>query len=121
MLKQFWKDENGASAAEYALILAVVGPGLGAAALVLGANVGQSGSSLESDLDATNAYAAASPSNNGGGQVNSGSTTTGGGTTTGGSTTTGGGTDTGGGTNTGGNPPTNPGGQSCNPKAKKCG
>jgi pilus assembly protein Flp/PilA len=38
-LKTFLKDESGASAAEYALIIAVVGVGIGAAALVLGNNV----------------------------------------------------------------------------------
>lgn len=38
-LKNFIADESGASAAEYALIIAVVGVGIGAAALVLGANV----------------------------------------------------------------------------------
>ena len=38
-LKNFVADESGASAAEYALIIAVVGVGIGAAALVLGNNV----------------------------------------------------------------------------------
>jgi pilus assembly protein Flp/PilA len=38
-LKSFVRDESGASAAEYALILAIVGVGIGAAALALGANV----------------------------------------------------------------------------------
>ncbi len=38
-LKTFLADETGASAAEYALIIAVVGVGIGAAALVLGSNV----------------------------------------------------------------------------------
>jgi pilus assembly protein Flp/PilA len=38
-LKTFLTDETGASAAEYALILAIVGVGIGAAALALGANV----------------------------------------------------------------------------------
>lgn len=38
-VKNFIADEAGASAAEYALIIAVVGVGIGAAALVLGANV----------------------------------------------------------------------------------
>ena len=38
-LKTFLTDESGASAAEYALILAIVGVGIGAAALSLGANV----------------------------------------------------------------------------------
>lgn len=38
-LKTFLVDESGASAAEYALIIAVVGVAIGAAALVLGNNV----------------------------------------------------------------------------------
>ena len=38
-LKGFIADESGASAAEYALIIAVVGVGIGAAALFLGAQV----------------------------------------------------------------------------------
>lgn len=38
-LKTFLRDESGASAAEYALIIAIVGVGIGAAALVLGNNV----------------------------------------------------------------------------------
>ncbi|WP_230279274.1 Flp family type IVb pilin [Croceicoccus sp. Ery15] len=38
-IKNFIADESGASAAEYALIIAVVGVGIGAAALVLGTNV----------------------------------------------------------------------------------
>ncbi len=38
-LKSFIADESGASAAEYALIIAIVGVGIGAAALVLGQNV----------------------------------------------------------------------------------
>src|SRR6478672_1672844 len=41
-LSTFLADESGASAAEYALILAVVGVAIGAAALVLGQNVGLS-------------------------------------------------------------------------------
>ena len=38
-LKTFLRDESGASAAEYALILAIVGVAIGAAALTLGGNV----------------------------------------------------------------------------------
>jgi pilus assembly protein Flp/PilA len=38
-IKNFIADESGASAAEYALIIAVVGVGIGAAALTLGQNV----------------------------------------------------------------------------------
>lgn len=40
-LKTFLKDESGASAAEYALILAVVGVAIGAAAFTLGDEVRQ--------------------------------------------------------------------------------
>lgn len=39
MLKRFLRNDSGASATEYALILAVVGIGIGAAALALGSNV----------------------------------------------------------------------------------
>jgi len=38
-VKTFLRDETGASAAEYALILAIVGVAIGAAALTLGGNV----------------------------------------------------------------------------------
>ena len=38
-LKTFIADDSGASAAEYALIIAIVGVGIGAAALALGNNV----------------------------------------------------------------------------------
>lgn len=41
-VQAFLADESGASAAEYALILAVVGVAIGAAALTLGKNVGAS-------------------------------------------------------------------------------
>ena len=41
-LNRLWRDEGGASAVEYALILAIVGAALGAAALVMNnAIVGQ--------------------------------------------------------------------------------
>jgi pilus assembly protein Flp/PilA len=35
----FWKDESGAAAAEYALILAIVGAGIAAAAVLLGNDI----------------------------------------------------------------------------------
>lgn len=38
-IRNFMRDESGASAAEYALIIAIVGVGIGAAALALGQNV----------------------------------------------------------------------------------
>jgi pilus assembly protein Flp/PilA len=42
MIEAFLRDESGASAAEYGLILAIIGVGMGAAALALGANVAAS-------------------------------------------------------------------------------
>src|SRR3546814_2703362 len=38
-LKGLWQDESGAAAAEYALILAIVGAGIAAAALLLGTTI----------------------------------------------------------------------------------
>ena len=38
-LKNFVRDESGASAAEYALILAIVGTGIAGAAYLLGQNI----------------------------------------------------------------------------------
>lgn len=49
-IKNFAADEAGASAAEYALIIAVVGVGIGAAALVLGANVKQAVDGASKDV-----------------------------------------------------------------------
>lgn len=60
-LKNFIADDAGASAAEYALIIAVVGVGIGAAALVLGANVKNSIDSASQDIyNCNNASIAAS-------------------------------------------------------------
>ena len=36
LVKALWADDSGASAAEYALILAIVGTGIAAAAFLLG-------------------------------------------------------------------------------------
>lgn len=41
-LIQLWNDDSGASAAEYALILAIVGSGIAAAAIFLGGAIGNS-------------------------------------------------------------------------------
>ncbi len=49
-IKNFVADEAGASAAEYALIIAVVGVGIGAAALVLGANVKEAVDGASTDI-----------------------------------------------------------------------
>jgi pilus assembly protein Flp/PilA len=38
-VKSFLADENGASAAEYALILAIIGSGIAVASLALGASI----------------------------------------------------------------------------------
>ncbi|MBA3055376.1 MAG: Flp family type IVb pilin [Sphingomonadales bacterium] len=53
-LKTFLNDEAGASAAEYALILAIVGVGIGAAALSLGANVRQAIGDASNDVHSCN-------------------------------------------------------------------
>ena len=59
-LKNFIADESGASAAEYALIIAVVGVGIGAAALILGQNVEQAVGDAANDVaDCNNAGAGA--------------------------------------------------------------
>ncbi|HLY87405.1 MAG TPA: Flp family type IVb pilin [Acetobacteraceae bacterium] len=39
MIIQLWKDEAGAAAAEYALILAIVGTGIALAAFTLGKTI----------------------------------------------------------------------------------
>ena len=53
-LHTFLRDESGASAAEYALILAIVGVAIGAAALTLGANVKQAIGDAAADVYACN-------------------------------------------------------------------
>lgn len=60
-LKNFIADESGASAAEYALIIAVVGVGIGAAALLLGANVSQAVADAADDVYDCNAMTTATP------------------------------------------------------------
>ena len=53
-LKQFFKNESGASAAEYALILAIVGVALGAAALYLSVQIQNSMYSAGEKIEACN-------------------------------------------------------------------
>ena len=53
-LKNFVADESGASAAEYALIIAIVGVGIGAAALVLGNNVTNAVGNAANDVNDCN-------------------------------------------------------------------
>lgn len=52
--KNFLIDESGASAAEYALIVAIVGVGIGAAALALGNNVTAAIGGAANDVDNCN-------------------------------------------------------------------
>ncbi len=52
-LRSFRKNELAASSSEYALILCVVGVGVGAASLALGANVGSSMNGKVNDFDPT--------------------------------------------------------------------
>ena len=50
-LKNFAADESGASAAEYALILAIVGTGIAAAAFALGGAIGDAMSSATACIE----------------------------------------------------------------------
>ena len=63
-LKNFVHDESGASAAEYALILAIVGVAIGGAALTLGGNVRAAIGDAAKDVHKCNngTYAASSTS-----------------------------------------------------------
>ena len=58
-IKNFIADESGASAAEYALIIAIVGVGIGAAALVLGNNVTNAIGSSANEVNNCNQSSAA--------------------------------------------------------------
>lgn len=42
LIQRLWADDSGASAAEYALILAIVGTAIAAAAVLLGTAIGDS-------------------------------------------------------------------------------
>jgi pilus assembly protein Flp/PilA len=53
-IRNFVRDESGASAAEYALIIAIVGVGIGAAALALGANVTEAIGLASNEVNACN-------------------------------------------------------------------
>jgi pilus assembly protein Flp/PilA len=53
-IRNFIRDESGASAAEYALIIAIVGVGIGAAALALGANVTQAVGNASNEIHKCN-------------------------------------------------------------------
>lgn len=55
------KDESGASAAEYALILAIVGSGLAVAALFLGNSIGNAMNSRAAQITNCTANAASCP------------------------------------------------------------
>jgi Flp pilus assembly pilin Flp len=100
---KFWKDESGASSTEYALILAIVGVGMGAATLALANNSIFSVAQAANDLDAINDGPEASSGSSGG---------TGGGTGGGGTGGGSGGGSTGGGSGGGnGNGGGNGGGQ----------
>ncbi|WP_420805543.1 Flp family type IVb pilin [Altererythrobacter epoxidivorans] len=53
-IKNFARDESGASAAEYALILAIVGAAIGGAALALGTEVDRAIDAATADVKACN-------------------------------------------------------------------
>lgn len=52
-VSRFTRDESGASAAEYALILAIVGAGIAAAALALGTSISSALGRAAAKIDAT--------------------------------------------------------------------
>ncbi|WP_246604871.1 Flp family type IVb pilin [Aquisediminimonas sediminicola] len=54
-LKNMWNDQSGASAAEYALILAIVGTGIALAAVVLGGSIGNAMNKSSNCISATTA------------------------------------------------------------------
>ncbi|MAF27812.1 MAG: hypothetical protein CL820_17405 [Croceicoccus sp.] len=97
-IRDFVRDEHGASSSEYALILGVIGVGVGAATLMLGANVGASMNGKAASFDP--GFTGGSDTGSAGGGNGNGSGGNGG-SGTGGST--GGGTDTGSGNNGNGN------------------
>ncbi|MBX7494093.1 Flp family type IVb pilin [Qipengyuania sp. 1NDW9] len=55
MFKAFLRDESGASAAEYALILAVVGAGIAAAAFFLGDAIDTAIGAAETEVETCSA------------------------------------------------------------------
>lgn len=55
IIKKLWNDESGASAAEYALILALVGTGIALAAYNLGGAIGNEMDDAKSCIESGNA------------------------------------------------------------------
>lgn len=53
ILMNLWNDESGASAAEYALILAIVGAGIAAASIYLGSAISNSMNTAADCIDGT--------------------------------------------------------------------
>lgn len=56
--KNLWNDQSGAAAAEYALILAIVGTGIAMAAWALGGAISNSMNSAKNCIAATTSSAA---------------------------------------------------------------
>jgi pilus assembly protein Flp/PilA len=52
-LKNYWNDQSGAAAAEYALILAIVGSTLAVAAVFLGNSIGNALEKAGNQIEAT--------------------------------------------------------------------
>ena len=50
-LREFFRDEAGAAAAEYALILAIVGSAIAAAAIALGGSIGSALDRASASID----------------------------------------------------------------------
>jgi len=54
LISSLWHDDRGAAAAEYALILAIVGAGIATAAGALGTSISSAISRTSSAIDAVN-------------------------------------------------------------------
>ena len=54
LLMTYLADENGASAAEYALLLAIIGAGIAVAAFALGGNISNSINKASNCISSTN-------------------------------------------------------------------
>ena len=56
-----WRDESGASAAEYALILAIVGTGIAVAAVTLGTSISTAMGTASTCIDSMGANCGTTP------------------------------------------------------------
>lgn len=77
-MRRFLTDESGASAAEYALIIALVGVGLGGAAFALGNNITAAIGNTANEVSFTNAGGSSGSGGSGSSGGSSGGSSSGG-------------------------------------------